>query len=170
MAGNFVPPTPTSMLGTPENCWGKGHFKKLFVNNPDAASNSADVVTTQWIREQFYALLHDTLKHSKTAYKTEWNGHICLGDFFGGFILQWGHVRASEVHFVKEDSWQRLRIPYNIVFPTTCAYREAHYTWENSQATARSFFIGGDNKQLEIDVPLNEQATQVGIEWFAIGF
>ena len=104
MAGNFVPPTPTSMLGTPENCWGKGHFKKLFVNNPDAASNSADVVTTQWIREQFYALLHDTLKHSKTAYKTEWNGHICLGDFFGGFILQWGHVRASEVHFVEEDS------------------------------------------------------------------
>ncbi len=170
MAGNFVPPTPTSMLGTPENCWEKGHFKKLFVNNPDAASNSADVVTTQWIREQFYALLHDTLKHSKTAYKTEWNGHICLGDFFGGFILQWGHVRASEVHFVEEDSWQRLRIPYNIVFPTTCAYREAHYTWENSQATARSFFIGGDNKQLEIDVPLNEQVTQVGIEWFAIGF
>ena len=169
MAGNFVPPTPSSTLGTSGNRWAGGFFDKLFVNNPDAASNSADVVTTEWIRQQFHGILYNTLLYTKTAYKTEWNGYLCLGDFFGGLILQWGHVKASEVHFVEEDSWQRLRIPYNIVFPKTCVYREAHYTWENSQATARSFFIGGDNKQLEIDVPLNEQVTQVGIEWFSIG-
>lgn len=107
---------------------------------------------------------------SGSGHNLNWNGYVCFGDALGGLIMQWGHVASKDVQPVVEEGWQRLRIPYNIVFPATCAYREAHYTWENSQATARSFFIGGDNKQLEIDVPLNEQVTQVGIEWFAIGF
>ena len=169
MAGNFVPPTPESMLGTPENNWGKGYFRKLFVSSPDAASNSADVATTEWTRQQFHGILNDTLRYTKAAHKTEWNGYICLGDLFGGLIMQWGHIESKNVVFREEDGWQRLRIPYNIVFPKMCVYREAHYSWENSQTTTRSFFVGGDNKQLEIDVPLHEQISQVGIEWFSIG-
>lgn len=122
------------------------------------------------VRRATLEKLKEGLGISGSWHNLQWNGCVCLGSFLGGMILQWGHVASKDVVFHEEDGWQRLRIPYNIMFPKMCVYREAHYTWENSQATARSFFIGGDNKQLEIDVPLNEQVTQVGIEWFAVGF
>ena len=32
MAGNFVPPTPESMVGTSEKYWKKGFFRDLFVD------------------------------------------------------------------------------------------------------------------------------------------
>ena len=168
---NFVPRKDgEGSIGKASKHWGKGYFNKLFSVTPDAESNSIEVATTEWVRGRFWSLLHDTLTHSKMQKKIEWNGYLCMGNVFGGLILQWGHVPASHVHFIEKESWLRFYIPFNIVFPSAYVYCDAHYSWENAQVCSHDFFIGGDNKQIEIDIALNEQVRDVGIDWFALGF
>jgi hypothetical protein len=122
------------------------------------------------VRRATLEKLKEAIGTGGSWHNLQWNGCVCLGSFLGGMILQWGHVESKNVVFREEDGWQRLRIPYNIVFPKMCVYREAHYSWENSQpGTAQDFFVGGNNEYLEIDVPLNTEIKKIGLEWFAIG-
>ena len=122
------------------------------------------------VRRATLEKLKEGLGISGSWHNIQWNGYACPGNFLGGLIMQWGHIESKNVVFREEDGWQRLRIPYNIVFPKMCVYREAHYSWENSQpGTAQDFFVGGNNEYLEIDVPLNTEIKKIGLEWFAIG-
>lgn len=108
---------------------------------------------------------------SGSWHNINWNGYACFGDVLGGLIMQWGHVAGKDVQPVVEDGWQRVRLPYNIEFPQMCVYRHVHQSWEDSNGnTTQKFFIGGDKKYLEIDIPINETILQIGLEWFAFGY
>ena len=97
MAGNFVPPTQSSTLGTPGNRWAGGFFEKIAVKTLEViggGGEDAQPATVGWVKQNLTRLLKSALEatgmrinigHSKA-------GYICFGELFGGLIVQWDEV------------------------------------------------------------------------------
>ena len=119
MAGNFVPPTQSSTLGTSGNRWAGGFFEKIAVKTLEVigggTENDAQPATVGWVKQGFLKLLQATLKAAGLRVQVGWekSGYICFGDLFGGLIVQWG-----------EADWGNLgkytEITYPIAFQRSC--------------------------------------------------
>ncbi len=111
MAGNFVPPTQSSTLGTSGNRWAGGFFEKIAVKTLEViggGGEDAQPATVGWVKQNLTRLLKSALEatgmrinigHSKA-------GYICFGELFGGLIVQWG-----------EENWKNGEKYKEIVYP-----------------------------------------------------
>lgn len=62
----------------------------LYLVDPADDSNDNQGATTGWVRRMFKTMLTAALNASGVQYNLAQNGFIKLGEFFGGFCLQWG--------------------------------------------------------------------------------
>ena len=94
MAGNFVPPTPSSTLGTSGNRWAGGFFEKIAVKTLDVigggTENDAQPATVGWVKTAMRSILGNVLPTLGVRYNFESNGYACFGSLFGNFVVQWG--------------------------------------------------------------------------------
>ena len=96
-------------------------FSGSTITTPAANDNSKKIVNSEWVQ----ALIKNIISELSENIEVQWsgstftvpalgitglmaqNGYICLGKLFGGLILQWGAIQAS-------NNWD---VPYNINFP-----------------------------------------------------
>ena len=93
MAGNFVPPTQSSTLGTSGNRWAGGFFDKLAVRTLEViggGENDAQPATVGWVKTAMGDILGGVLPKLGVRYNFEANGYACFGSLFGNFVIQWG--------------------------------------------------------------------------------
>lgn len=99
MAGNFVPPTQSSTLGTSDNRWAGGFFEKIAVKTLEVigggTENDTQPATVGWVKQGFAKLLKSALEISGCRFVTERTGYICFGKLFGGLKIQWGAMTAN---------------------------------------------------------------------------
>ena len=97
---NFVPRKDgEGSVGKASKHWGAGFFDKIFVKTievlGDGAEDNNQPATVGWVKTKFYALLRKALEVSGVMFYNTSNttygvfGYIILGDFFGGFTIQW---------------------------------------------------------------------------------
>ena len=94
MAGNFVPPTQSSTLGTSGNRWAGGFFDKLAVKTLEVigggTENDAQPATVGWVKTAMGDILGGVLPKLGVRYNFDANGYVCFGSLFGNFVIQWG--------------------------------------------------------------------------------
>lgn len=94
MAGNFVPPTQSSTLGTSGNRWAGGFFDKLAVKTLEVigggTENNAQPATVGWVKTAMGDILGGVLPKLGVRYNFDANGYVCFGSLFGNFVIQWG--------------------------------------------------------------------------------
>ena len=94
MAGNFVPPTQSSTLGTSGNRWAGGFFDKLAVKTLEVigggTENDAQPATVGWVKTAMGDILGGVLPKLGVRYNFDANGDVCFGSLFGNFVIQWG--------------------------------------------------------------------------------
>lgn len=93
MAGNFVPPTPSSTLGTSGNRWAGGFFDKLGVKTLEVIGGGEEdtqPATVGWVRTAMGGILGNVLPTLGLRYNIDANGYVCFGSLFGNFVIQWG--------------------------------------------------------------------------------
>ena len=94
MAGNFVPPTPSSTLGTSGNRWAGGFFEKIAVKTLEVigggTENNAQPATVGWVKTAMGDILGGVLPKLGVRYNFDANGYVCFGSLFGNFVIQWG--------------------------------------------------------------------------------
>lgn len=127
MAGNFVPPTQSSTLGTSDNRWAVGFFEKLAVKTLEVIGGGGEdtqPATVGWVKQNLTRLLKSALEatgmrinigHSKA-------GYICFGELFGGLIVQWGEAgwnkqeKYTEVVYPISFKRSSIVIPMDVFF------------------------------------------------------
>lgn len=67
----------------------------LYLIDPADDSNDNQGATTGWVRRMFKTLLKAAFDASGVQYNFGQNGFIKLGEFFGGFCLQWRNYTAN---------------------------------------------------------------------------
>ena len=98
MAGNFVPPTQSSTLGTSDKRWAAGFFDKLAVKTLEVIGGGGEdtqPATVGWVKRSFSKILETTLNATGINYSITPIGYIKFGALFGGLIIQWGYVQVS---------------------------------------------------------------------------
>lgn len=94
MAGNFVPPTQSSTLGTSGNRWAGGFFEKIAVKTLEVigggTENDAQPATVGWVKSSFRSILEKVIPALGLRYNFDANGYACFGSLFGNFVIQWG--------------------------------------------------------------------------------
>jgi hypothetical protein len=94
MAGNFVPPAPSSTLGTSGNRWAGGFFEKIAVKTLEVivggTENDAQPATVGWVKTAMGGILGNVLPTLGVRYNFDANGYVCFGSLFGNFVIQWG--------------------------------------------------------------------------------
>ena len=93
MAGNFVPPTQSSTLGTSGNRWAGGFFDKLAVKTLEVIGGGGEdtqPATVGWVRTAMGGILGNVLPTLGLRYNFDANGYVCFGSLFGNFVIQWG--------------------------------------------------------------------------------
>lgn len=94
MAGNFVPPTQSSTLGTSGNRWAGGFFEEIAVKTLEVigggTENDAQPATVGWVKTAMGGILGKVFPNLGVRYNFEANGYICFGSLFGNFVVQWG--------------------------------------------------------------------------------
>mgnify|MGYP000941102628 CR=1 FL=1 len=119
MAGNFVPPTQSSTLGTSGNRWAGGFFDELAVKTlkviGGGTENNAQPATIGWVKQAFSSLLKSALDaaglRTVSSGKT---GYICFGSLFGGLIIQWG-----------EPAWEVGQMYTDVSYPVE--FKKTHF-------------------------------------------
>ena len=111
MAGNFVPPTQSSTLGTPGNRWACGFFEKIAVKTLEViggGGEDAQPATVGWVKQNLTRLLKSALEATGMRINIGHNkaGYICFGELFGGLIVQWG-----------EENWENSEKYKEVVYP-----------------------------------------------------
>lgn len=106
MAGNFVPPTPSSTLGTSGNRWAGGFFDKLGVKTLEVigsgTENDAQPATVGWVKSNLQDIFSKLL--NKVGFKASFGenaSYVSLGSMFAELKIIWGRVEQSTV--VKEE-------------------------------------------------------------------
>lgn len=111
-----------------------GLIKKLALTTTIGAINALQ--TNSW----FGQLLKMVLNASGVKYNIARNGYVCLGDFFGGLIIQWGYVNSA-------NSNTRIYLPIN-AFPVSVVMNDEN-TVNNDLSistcsyTSGSFVVSG---------------------------
>ena len=93
MAGNFVPPTPSSTLGTSGNRWAGGFFEKIAVKTLEVIGGGGEdtqPATVGWVKTAMGDILGGVLPKLGVRYNFDANGYVCFGSLFGNFVIQWG--------------------------------------------------------------------------------
>ena len=93
MAGNFVPPTPSSTLGTSGNRWAGGFFEKIAVKTLEVIGGGGEdtqPATVGWVKTAMGGILGNVLPTLGVRYNFDANGYVCFGSLFGNFVIQWG--------------------------------------------------------------------------------
>ena len=93
MAGNFVPPTPSSTLGTSGNRWAGGFFEKIAVKTLEVISGGGEdtqPATVGWVKTAMGGILGKVFPNLGVRYNFDANGYVCFGSLFGNFVIQWG--------------------------------------------------------------------------------
>ena len=97
MAGNFVPPTQGSTLGTSDKRWAAGFFEKIDVKTLEVIGGGGEdtqPATVGWVKRSFSKILETALNATGTSYSITTIGYIKFGALFGGLIIQWGYVQV----------------------------------------------------------------------------
>ena len=93
MAGNFVPPTPSSTLGTSGNRWAGGFFEKIAVKTLEVIGGGGEntqPATVGWVKTAMGGILGKVFPNLGVRYNFDANGYVCFGSLFGNFVIQWG--------------------------------------------------------------------------------
>lgn len=93
MAGNFVPPTQSSTLGTSGNRWAGGFFDKLAVKTLEVIGGGGEdtqPATVGWVKTAMGGILGKVFPNLGVRYNFDANGYVCFGSLFGNFVIQWG--------------------------------------------------------------------------------
>ena len=94
MAGNFVPPTPSSTLGTSGNRWAGGFFEKIAVKTLEVIGGGGEdtqPATVGWVREHLKNGLKEALSAIGVRFVLgEGASYISFGAAFGGLLIQRG--------------------------------------------------------------------------------
>ena len=93
MAGNFVPPTQSSTLGTSGNRWAGGFFEKIAVKTLEVIGGGGEdtqPATVGWVKTAMGDILGGVLPKLGVRYNFDANGYVCFGSLFGNFVIQWG--------------------------------------------------------------------------------
>ena len=103
MAGNFVPPTPSSTLGTSDNRWAGGFFENMAVKTLEVigggTENDAQPATVGWVKSKFQDFLRNALNLSGVRWdlgKDHDSGYIYFGKLFGGFVIEFVYFNTNE--------------------------------------------------------------------------
>ena len=102
MAGNFVPPTQSSTLGTSGNRWAGGFFEKIAVKTLEViggGGEDAQPATVGWVKSTFQGLLKNALNLSGARWnlsKEAESGYIYFGKLFGGLIIEFIYFNTNE--------------------------------------------------------------------------
>lgn len=131
MAGNFVPPTPGSTIGKPENLWSGGYFDKIAVKEIEvlagAVENNAPA-TMGWVRRALPTILKSAIEQTGFSARFGVNGFVTFGSAFDKLKLQWGRVSLAMLS--KEAGDESVR---NVTLPIS--FEENTYTvlvWDNN--------------------------------------
>lgn len=81
----------------------------LYLVDPADDSNDNQGATTGWVRRMFKTLLKAAFDASGVQYNFGQNGFIKLGEFFGGFCIQWGLSTESS----SATDYRYFMIPFN---------------------------------------------------------
>ena len=101
MAGNFVPPTQSSTLGTPGNRWAGGFFEKIAVKTLEViggGGEDAQPATVGWVKSKFQDFLMNALNLSGIGWdlgKEQESGYIYFGKLFGGLIIEFVYFNTN---------------------------------------------------------------------------
>lgn len=83
---------------------------------PSDDDDSTKAASTGWVRKVFSGLLRKAITASGVRYLMAENGYICLGDLFGGLIIQWGF--ANRVN--GESTPVTLPVSASVLVAFTC--------------------------------------------------
>lgn len=170
MAGNFVPPTPGSTIGKPENLWSGGYFDKIAVKAIEVIGGGGEdthPASVGWVKQSFSKMLKTAL--GAAGLRTEFgeNGYICFGKILDGATIQWG-IKTGKVS--KDFSY--IEIQYPISFdrePTTIAS-----VVENSANGNAGFIVaeaGVDVNKTSFVIRSNGQTSDdFRLRWLSFGF
>ena len=170
MAGNFVPPTQSSTLGTSGNRWAGGFFDRLAVKAIEVIGGGGEdtqPATVGWVQQSFSKMLRTAL--AVAGLRTEFgvNGYICFGKIFDGATIQWGIVTGKVL-----NDFSYIEIRYPISFdrePTTIAS-----VAENSANGNAGFIVaeaGVDVNKTSFVIRSNGQTSDdFRLRWLSFGF
>ena len=108
-----------------------------------ALTTAISAITALETNSWFGQLLKMVLTASGVKYNIAQNGYVCLGDFFGGLIIQWGYVNST-------NSNTRIYLPIN-AFPVSVVMNDENS--ENNDLsisthsyTSGSFVVSGSRR------------------------
>ena len=170
MAGNFVPPTQSSTLGTPGNRWAGGFFEKIAVKTLEViggGGEDAQPATVGWVKQSFSKMLKTALE--VTGLRTQFgeNGYVCFGKILSGATIQWG-IKTGKV--LNDFSYIEIRYPISFDRePTTLAS-----VVENSVNGNAGFVVaesGVDVNKTTFVIRSNGQTSDdFRLRWLSFGF
>lgn len=123
-----------------------------------ALTTTITVINALQTNSRFGQLLQMVLNASGVKYSMAQNGYICLGEFFGGLIIQWGNQAADELSYT---------FSFNVVF-TQC-YRA--YAVDNTGTSGSAFvaaILALDTNTCTVTTDKANGALRA-FSWFAIG-
>lgn len=131
MAGNFVPPTPGSTIGKPENLWSGGYFDKIAVKEIEVLAGAVEndaPATMGWVKRALSTILKDAISQTGLSIRFGTNGFVMFGSVFDRLKIQWGRVSLAMLS--KEVGDETVR---NVILPIS--FEEDTYkviVWDNN--------------------------------------
>ena len=131
MAGNFVPPTPGSTIGKPQNLWSGGYFDKIAVKEIEVLAGAVEndaPATMGWVKRALPTILKSAIEQTGFSVRFGVNGFVVFGSAFGKLKIQWGRVSTAMLTKDVNDEFVR-----NVTLPIS--FEENAYTvfvWDNN--------------------------------------
>ena len=173
MAGNFVPPTPSSTLGTSGNRWAGGFFEKLAVKTLEVIGSGGEdtqPATVGWVKQVFAKLLKSAFEATGVRYSMAENGYLCLGALFGNIKIQWGTMSTNKDGV--KDKTVLVTLPISISTEyfscgnVNIAGGTASIGWNEEKPIVSTIFIDG---KLNVSSNYFRQSQLYAIRWILIG-
>ena len=130
--------------------FGNDIIKKLALTTAITAITALE--TGSW----FGQLLKMVLTASGVKYNIAQNGYICLGSFFGGLIIQWGHVPSGNGALVTPIAYS--------------SFLQAIASWDDVSISAHTKLavgVGNYGGTLKI-VAIDSNSEYIGVRWIGL--